>query len=318
MTPRARSAKRRRPPAEAAPTVERPPGDAHADAAAPFWRWLLPVASALVTLAVFWPVLGNQFLDWDDDVTLVNNPEFRGLGWVNLRWMLTATLMGHWIPTTWATFGADYLLWGMNPRGYHLTSLLLHAATAVAVYFVALRLLRAAMAGSGHALRWGALAAALVFAIHPLRVESVAWVTERRDVVSGLWFVLTVLTYLKAAAATGVRRRWWLAGSVAAYALAGTSKAIVMTLPAVLVLLDVYPLGRLGTRWREWVAPKARSVWLEKIPYAVVALGIAVMAIHAQRAFAENLGAQPLASRIAVALYGLAFYVWKTLAPWPI
>jgi protein O-mannosyl-transferase len=318
VTPRARSAKRRRPPAEAAATVERPPGDAHADAAAPLWGWLLPVASALVTLAVFWPVLGNQFLDWDDDVTLVNNPEFRGLGWANLRWMLTATLMGHWVPTTWATFGADYLLWGMNPHGYHLTSLLLHAATAAAGYFVALRLLRAAMAGSEHALRWGALAAALVFAIHPLRVESVAWVTERRDVVSGLWFVLTVLTYLKAAAATGVRRRWWLAGSVAAYALAGTSKAIVMTLPAVLVLLDVYPLGRLGTRWREWVAPKARSVWLEKIPYAVVALGIAVMAIHAQRAFAENLGAQPLASRIAVALYGLAFYVWKTLAPWPI
>src|SRR6266850_8366480 len=147
VTPRARSAKRRRPPAERAPAVERPPDDAHAAAAAPLWDWLLPVASALVTLAVFWPVLGNQFLDWDDDVTLVNNPEFRGFGWVNLRWMLTATPMGHWIPTTWATFGADYLLWGMNPRGYHLTSLLLHAATAVAVYFVALRLLRAAMAG---------------------------------------------------------------------------------------------------------------------------------------------------------------------------
>jgi hypothetical protein len=100
VTPRARSAKRRRPRAEAAPAVERPPGDAHADAVAPLWRWLLPVASALVTLAVFWPVLDNQFLDWDDDVTLVNNPEFRGLGWANLRWMLTATLMGHWIPTT--------------------------------------------------------------------------------------------------------------------------------------------------------------------------------------------------------------------------
>ena len=233
--------------------------------------------------------------------------------------MLTATLMGHWVPATWITFGADYLLWGMNParlspdepapaRG-HRGGGLLRGAPAAA---------RGDGPGASCALRWGALAAALVFAIHPLRVESVAWVTERRDVTSGLWLVLTVLAYLKAAEATGSRRRWWLAGSVVAYALAATSKAIVMTLPAVLVLLDVYPLGRLGTRWRDWVAPRARAVWLEKIPYAILALGTAVMAIHAVRAFAENLGAQPLASRIAVALYGLAFYVWKTLVPWPI
>ena len=247
-----------------------------------------------MTLAVFWPVLGNQFVDWDDDINFVNNPEFRGLGWANLRFMLTTTMMGHWTPTTWITFGVDYLLWGMNPRGYHLTNLLLHVAAAVAVYLVSLRLLRATMAGGEQALRLGALAAALFFAIHPLRVESVAWVTERRDVLSGLSFVLTVLAYLKAADATGATRRWWLAGSVAAYALAATSKAIVMTLPAVLVLLDVYPLGRLGTRWREWATPTVRPVWLEKIPYVVLAVGIAVMAIHVQRSFAENLVMQPL------------------------
>jgi protein O-mannosyl-transferase len=310
------------------PAVQRPAGTP-AVAAAPalpvaaapaaiLWRWLVPLACALVTLAVFWPVLDNQFVDWDDDINFVNNPEFRGLGWANLRFMLTTTMMGHWIPTTWITFGADYLLWGMNPRGYHLTNLLLHAAAGVAVYFVALRLLRATMAGGEQALRLGALAAALFFAIHPLRVESVAWVTERRDVLSGLWFALTVLAYLKAADATGARRRWWLAGSVAAYALAATSKAIVMTLPAVLVLLDVYPLGRLGTGWREWAAPKVRPVWLEKIPYVVLAVGIAIMAIHIQRSFAENLVMQPLEFRVAVALYGLAFYVWKTCVPWPI
>jgi tetratricopeptide (TPR) repeat protein len=306
--------------------VARPPGGARAVAAAPtlpapaaiLWHWLVPLACAIVTLAVFWPVLGNQFVDWDDDINFVNNPAFRGLGWANLRWMLTTTLTGHWIPATWITFGADYLLWGMNPRGYHLTNLLLHAAAAVAVYFVSLRLLRASMAGGEQALRLGAVAAALFFAIHPLRVESVAWVTERRDVLSGFWFVLTVLAYLKAADTTGARRRWWLAGSVAGYVLAATSKAIVMTLPALLVLLDVYPLGRLGTRWREWAAPEVRPVWLEKIPYVLLAAGTAVMAIHAQRSFAENLVMQPLEFRVAVALYGLAFYVWKTFAPWPI
>ena len=329
MTRRARPARSRRPHGETAPAGAPSPGGAHAATAAPglpaaaasaaiLWRWLVPLACALVTLAVFWPVLGNQFVDWDDDINFVNNPDFRGLGWANLRFMLTTTMMGHWIPTTWITLGADYLVWGMNPRGYHLTNLLLHAAAAVAVYFVALRLLRATMAGNEQALQLGALAAALFFSIHPLRVESVAWVTERRDVLSGLWFALTVLAYLKAADSTGARRRWWLAGSVAAYALAATSKAIVMTLPAVLVLLDVYPLGRLGTRWREWAAPNVRPVWLEKIPYVVLAVGTGVVAIHVQRSFATNLVMQPLELRVAVALYGLAFYVWKTCAPWPI
>jgi tetratricopeptide (TPR) repeat protein len=267
---------------------------------------------------VFLPALQNQFVDWDDDVTLVDNPEFRGLRWTNLRWMFTTTLMGHWIPLTWITFAVDYLVWGMNPLGYHLTSLLLHAAAAVAFYLVALRLLRASMAPGEGALRLGALAAALCFAIHPLRVESVAWVTERRDVLSGLWLLLTILTYLVAAEAPDARRRRWLIASVACYALAAASKAIVMTLPVVLLLLDFYPLRRLGPRWREWTAAPARAVWVEKIPYLLLALGTAGMAVYAQRSLAESLATQPLESRIAVALYGLGFYVWKTVIPYPI
>jgi tetratricopeptide (TPR) repeat protein len=266
---------------------------------------------------VFLPALQNQFVDWDDDVTLVDNPEFRGLRWTNLRWMFTTTLMGHWIPLTWITFGADYLVWGMRPLGYHLTSVLLHTAGAVVFYFVALRLLRTATGAGEVALRLGALAAALFFAIHPLRVESVAWATERRDVLSGLLFLLTILTYLEAAAG-GRRRRWWLAGSVACYALATTSKAIVMTLPAVLILLDVYPLRRLGPRWREWTVPEARRIWAEKIPYLLLALGAAGVAGYAQRSLAEPLAARPVESRIAVAFYGLGFYLWKTLVPFPI
>jgi hypothetical protein len=268
---------------------------------------------------VFWGTLGNQFVDWDDDRNLVNNPDFRGLGWPQLRWMLTNTLMGHWIPVTWITFGADYLLWGMNPFGYHLTNLLLHAASAVAFYFVALRLLRAAAGSGSSTVHLGALAAALFFAIHPLRVESVAWVTERRDVLSGLWLLLTILAYLRAAGAVGARRRWWLATSVACYALAAAAKSIVMTLPILLFILDVYPLRRLGTRWSEWTGPEGRRVLAEKIPYLLLALGTAGMAVHALRSYGETLAApQPIGSRIVVALYGLWFYVWKTIVPFPI
>ncbi|HEU4440202.1 MAG TPA: tetratricopeptide repeat protein [Methylomirabilota bacterium] len=267
---------------------------------------------------MFWPTLGHEFLDWDDDRNLVNNPAFRGLGWANLRWMFTTTHMGHWIPLTWLTFGADYVLWGMKPVGYHLTNLLLHTAAAVALYFVALRLLRVATAGGEAAPRLGALAAALFFSIHPLRVESVAWATERRDVLSGLWFLLAVLTYLVAVDRSGVRRRRWLAGSVACYALALMSKAIVMTLPAVLLILDIYPLRRID-RWRAWATAEGRRALAEKVPYAALAIAGAGMAIYALRTHAqEMLVPQPLESRIAVALYGVAFYAWKTFVPFPI
>src|SRR6266571_2787634 len=96
-------------------------------------RWvfrLLPVLIALVTFVPFLPTLDNQFVNWDDDDNLVENPQYRGLGWTHLRWMWTTSHIGHYAPLTWMTFGLDYLLWGMNPVGYHLTNLLLHAANA--------------------------------------------------------------------------------------------------------------------------------------------------------------------------------------------
>ncbi len=283
---------------------------------------LAPLLVAFVTVVAFLPVLKNGFLDWDDEETLVNNLHYRGLGWANLRWMFTTTHMGHWVPLSWMTFGADYLVWGMNPFGYHLTNLLLHASGAVVFYFIALRLLGKAQPVQGSAvLRAGAGAAALFFAIHPLRVESVAWVTERRDVLSGLWFFLTILLYLKAAASTVTRRRWWLTGSVGCYTLAVASKGIVMTLPLLLVILDVYPLRRLGSSWRQWKSPEARGIWAEKTPYILLAAAAAGMAIYAGHSIADPLGARPLAGRIGVAFYGLVFYIQKTAVPfgiWPL
>src|SRR5258706_158327 len=199
--------------AEAVPPRPAPPRAASAEPL-PQWRGLAPLVCVLVTVTVFWPVLGHQFLDWDDALNLVDNPEFRGLGWHNLRWMFTTTLAGHWIPVTWLSFGLDHRLWGMNPLGYHLTNVLLHTAAAVVFYLVGLRLLRAATGAGEGALRLGALAAALVFAIHPLRVESVAWATERPDALSGLCFLRAILLYLKAAGPDGAPRRWWLPGSL--------------------------------------------------------------------------------------------------------
>jgi hypothetical protein len=155
----------------------------------------------VIALAPFLPGLDGQFLTWDDDLNFLTNPHFRGLGWSNLRWMLTTTLTGHWIPLSWLTLGVNYTLGGMNPWGYHLGNMLLHAGNAVLLYLIARRLLARAGAAAGEpALSAGAVFAALLFAVHPLRVESVVWITERRDVQGAFFFLLSVWGYLYAVA----------------------------------------------------------------------------------------------------------------------
>ena len=270
----------------------------------------------LVTMVAFAPSILGDFVDWDDGVNFIGNPHYRGLEWSHVRWMLTSAWMGHWIPVTWLTLALDHALWGMNPAGYHLTSVLLHAANVLLFSLVAEHLIGRAAPGWTRAARGiAAVTAALLFAVHPLRVESVAWVTERRDVVSGVFLLLTLLAYL--AAAEGRSRRLWLSLSLGCYALALMSKSIVATLPALLVLLDVYPLRRLGIRPRAWRSPAQRSVWLEKIPYVVLAAAASVVALAAVRAhgFLTPLAEQPPSARIAMAVHSLAFYLGKTLVP---
>src|SRR5437899_11918006 len=279
--------------------------------------WLLPVLIALVTFVPFLPTLDNQFVNWDDDDNLVDNPHYRGLGWTHLRWMWTTSHIGHYAPLTWMTFGLDYLLWGMNPVGYHLTNLLLHAANAAVFYLVACRILGLALPGPAQrgnvGLAASAAFAALLFAIHPLRVESVAWATERRDVLSGLFYLLTLLVYLRAGE-QGERGRSGYWASVGLFVCALLSKSMAVSLPVVLLLLDVYPLRRLGGASGWWGEPAPRS-YLGKIPLvsrALAASAIALMAQLSNRAMVSvaQLSAQ---DRLAVSAYGLSFYLWKTV-----
>jgi len=100
-------------------------------------RWIFPLIVVSFTFVTFWPALSNDFVNWDDAGNLTENPLYRGMGWSQLRWMWTTTLMGLYIPLTWMTFGLDYLVWGMNPVGYHLTRLLLHTANAGLFYLIA-------------------------------------------------------------------------------------------------------------------------------------------------------------------------------------
>jgi tetratricopeptide (TPR) repeat protein len=260
----------------------------------------------LVSLVPFLPALSGGFLDWDDNVNFLTNPHYRGLGLAQVRWMLTSARSGHWIPVTWLTLGADYLVWGMNPFGYHLTSIVLHAVNAALLFALARRLLARALPEAGARARdLGALVAALGWAVHPLRAESVAWITERRDLVSGALALLSVLAYVTMTEREGPARRRWLAVAVGAFAVALGAKSIVMGLPLVLVLLDVYPLRR-GLR-----------LWPEKAPFlALAVVGAAVSVTVAARAWPLTpLAARPVAVRAIDVPYALAFYVAKSIVP---
>jgi len=279
---------------------------------------LLPVGLAIVTALVFLSSLRGGWVDWDDPTNFLDNPHYRGLGWARLRWMATATLMGHWIPVTWLTLGADYTLWGMNPFGYHLTSLLLHSASAAIFYLVARRLLAlASPSATPRMLRLAGSIGALFWALHPLRVESVAWITERRDLTSGFFFLLTVLAYLRARDAQATGRSGWRWASVIFAALALGSKSIVMGLPLALIILDAYPLRRFGPGWRGWLGRAAWSIWREKAPFVVLAVSAAAIALTVQRATGYLTPSEhyPLVSRIGMAFYNVLFHATKTFLP---
>ena len=274
-------------------------------------RLAIPLAVAALTVAAFLPVLRNGFVSWDDDKNFVENPHYRGLGLEQLHWMWTTFHMGHYVPLSWMTLGADYSLWGMNAAGYHLTSVLLHAGNAVLVYLIARRLLswnsnEPSANGDLH-VALAAGIAALVFALHPLRVESVAWATERRDVLSGLFFFSSILIYLRSREATSARR---YAIALALFVCALLSKATSMSLPAVLLILNVFPLRRLGGD-AGWTTLQARRVYLELLPFVLLAAATAVLSIVALHP-PDQLG---FAAKLSVSAYSLVFYLWKTLVP---
>ncbi|HRY30695.1 MAG TPA: hypothetical protein P5079_11745, partial [Elusimicrobiota bacterium] len=253
---------------------------------------LLAVLAFAVTFFVYWPAVHNGFVSWDDEANFLNNPAYRGLGGTQLRWMWTTLHMGHYIPVTWMTLGFDYVLWGMDPRGYHLTNLLLHSLNAAFFYLLVSWLFRKYASSSESAvMEPAALAAALFFSLHPLRVESVAWVTERRDLLAGVFFFGALAAYFKyvslrrdgesAVFGEAGRSRRWYGVSVALFALALLSKATVLMLPVVLLLFDLYPLRRLR---REGDSPPKLTggrLLIEKVPFLVLSLAAGVVLLAA-------------------------------------
>lgn len=286
-------------------------------------RWIIPALLPLVVVAVFPLALLGKF-QWDDYPLLIDNAAYRGLAWSNLRWMFSTNLMGHYMPVTWITYGLDYSVWGLDPFGYHLTNLALHAANTTLVYVVALRLFRAvwvrALEDGGDSLRIGAALTALLFGVHPLRVESVVWITERLDLVCGLFYLLAILMYLRGVEAESTdagrsRRYYWAA--VGMFVLALLSKSMAVTLPVVLLVLDAYPLRRLRPGVHGWWTPGPWRIWREKVPFLLAGALVSIVAFRALLSFApatswDRLG---LLERVALSAYSVVFYLWKTLLP---
>ncbi|HEX2928490.1 MAG TPA: tetratricopeptide repeat protein [Candidatus Binatia bacterium] len=286
--------------------------------------WAVPISIILITGFCFAPVLQNQFVNWDDRVNLLENPSYRGLGWEQLRWAFTTFHNSLYRPLTWITLSVDYLLWGMQPSGYHLTSLLLHCVAAFLAYIFFVRFLPLVIRvergeSSSLSVKLAAAFAALLFAVHPMRVEPVAWASGRENVVSGPFFILTLICYLRAVEkTTPVLSYWkWMSAAWLSYALSLLGKGAVVTLPIALMILDVYPLQRLGGERGKWLDLQTRRVWYEKAPFFILALVAGLLAIFGKQQSNLMYGFDQygLVDRLVQAIYGLAFYLWKTLLP---
>lgn len=281
----------------------------------------MPFLIFAATFAAFFPALDNGFVGWDDSADLLFNPNY-GFGWTGIRWMFTSLWGDHYYPLTMMSFALDHALWDRNPFGYHLTNNLLHAANAVLFYHLSSALLVMTVKGlreNKTALSASAGFSALLFGLHPLRVESVAWATERSDLLSGFFYLAAVLFYLQAHAGKDSERLRRQTSAFLAFVCALLSKSIVISLPLALILLDVYPLKRLGGDPRKWFSGEKKGVWLEKIPFFLAAAAVAAVMLSVQIGRFERpewaVKKMGWAALAAQAAFAFAFYLRKTLLP---
>lgn len=264
---------------------------------------------AVVTLALYNPVNRHPFVNYDDDRYVTDNRHVRqGLTADTLVWALSSTEVANWHPLTWMSHALDYSLFHLNPAGHHFTSVLLHAVNVILLFL----LFMWATGRTGPSLFVAAL-----FAAHPMNVESVAWIAERKNVLCTLFFLLALWAYGWYAR----RPNWKRYTAVAALFVAAlAAKAMVITLPFVLLFLDYWPLNRVATPDGESDAMPVFS-WprlaLEKLPLLFVSAVVGVVTMQAQQAAGAVRSTTQFSFgvRLADAIYAYAMYLWKMI--WP-
>jgi tetratricopeptide (TPR) repeat protein len=259
-------------------------------------------ALALGILAIYAPVRSFPFIAFDDPQYVIDNPAVEsGLKWDGLVWAFTAPHAANWHPLTWLSHMLDVSLFGLDAGAHHVVNVAFHFVSSLLLFAV----LRAATASV-----WRSAFVAMVFAFHPLRVESVAWISERKDVLSTCFWMATMAAYVGWVHRRGAR---WYALLLAAFAAGLLAKPMLVTLPAVLLLLDFWPLGRLSVR----DSTRIRAVVLEKVPLLVLAALGAAATVYAQRSGGAvvALDQAPLTARLANAVVSYVRYVGAMLYP---
>jgi protein O-mannosyl-transferase len=268
------------------------------------------VAAVLIlgTALLYWPVATFDFINFDDNLYVLNNDHLKnGFSWLGLRWCFQIGYAGYWHPLTWLSHMLDCQLFGLRPGPPHVVNVLLHAANSALLFLVMKRLTRTF---------WRSAMVAALFAWHPLRVESVAWVAERKDVLSVLFWMLALWAYVRYAEEFKVQSSkfkfyYWL--TLLFFALGLMAKPMVITLPCVLLLLDWWPLGRFGPD-----APKPYlRVIVEKLPLFLLAAGSGILTVMAQNegGAVASLGIVPVSTRVLNGLVCYLRYVEKLF--WP-
>ena len=295
-------------------------------------KYYLPASVALITFLVYLTALRNEFVNWDDDVYVWANPYIRSFNIAFFKWAFLDFYVANWHPLTWLSHAADYAFWGLNPLGHHLTNIILHAANTYLVVFVMIKLLEV---GSERPIRnelspflnersllTAAGVTGLLFGLHPVHVESVAWVAERKDLLCALFFLLSLVMYTKYAGGRhreeGDETDWKRSFTdknyllaLAFFVLALLSKPMAVSLPVVLLVLDWYPFHRI------YSGKTLRSALIEKMPLALFALASSIVTILAQKAVGALIATKtiPLSSRMLVAAKSLISYLFKMAFP---
>ncbi len=285
---------------------------------------LLACTAGILCLLVYMRTLHSDFVNLDDQHFVINSEAIRHLNWKLIVWAFT-TPAANWVPLTHVSFAIDYYLWGLNPVGYHLTNIILHAANTAIVVLIADRLYQSRLSEvqslSERQYLYSAmlLLAGLLFAVHPLRVESVAWVTERKDVLNGIFSFGAILFYLRyAQKKMGVDQdnRVWVdyAVSCVLFLVSLTAKTMSVTIPVLLLIIDWYPLGRLRS------LKDLPALITEKLPFilfsATASLGM--LAMTSQRGNLLPLQTFPFDSRLVASGNAVFEYVRLLLFPFGI
>ncbi|MFZ5862018.1 MAG: tetratricopeptide repeat protein [Nitrospirota bacterium] len=272
-----------------------------------------PILIVCLTFAVFSPVRSNGFIDWDDQANFVTNPSYRGLSGTHLTWMATTFHRGVYQPLAWVLAAVEYSVGGVEPWVYHAGSWLLHAVAAWLLYALSRRLFVRLAPQRPDAATSAAAAAALLWAIHPLRVEPVAWASAQGYPLAAVFALGSLLAWWRARddrQPSGSSAARWSWVSVALAVCAYLAKPVAITLPAIILLLDWYLSPRETARWRTW------TPWLSALPYAVPAALVAAAAPLARAQLGPASSSRyDVIDRLSQACYGIAYYTIKTVLP---